>query len=318
MKYYVGIDFGGTGIKVGIIDEAGKIVIKDSFVTDPTKSGDEIVKHIAECTQKVMDDSKLPQEDILGVGIGSPGLLNPETGQLKIVTNVPNLNEVYLAGGISKHLNKPAFLDNDVNAMSLGEFYYGSGKGKHNVIALTVGTGVGGGIILNGELYRGTTFTAGEIGHMSIARDGKYCGCGNYGCLERYVGKEGIIERFEMYKSKGIETSIGKYLEDGKVTPKAIAMAAKDGDKVSIEVLKETGEILGHAIASLVNILNPEMVIIGGGISNAGELLIEPVRMGMMKHAYTIPAAAVEIVRAELGNDAGLVGSASLAVANLK
>ena len=318
MKYYVGIDFGGTGIKVGIIDENGKILIKDSFVTDPQKSGDEIVKHIAECTQKVMDDSKLPQENILGIGIGSPGLLNPETGQLKIVTNIPNLNDIYLTKGISDYLNKPAFLDNDVNTMSLGEFYYGSGKGKKNVIALTVGTGVGGGIILNGELYRGTTFTAGEIGHMSIARDGKYCSCGNYGCLERYVGKEGIIERFEIYKSKGIETSIDKYLEDGKITPKAISMAAKDGDKISIEVLKETGEILGHAIASLVNILNPEMIIIGGGISNAGDLLMEPIRMGMLKHAYTIPASAVEIVRAQLGNDAGLVGSASLAVANLK
>ena len=318
MKYYVGIDFGGTGIKVGIIDENGKILIKDSFVTDPQKSGDEIVKHIAECTQKVMDDSKLPQENILGIGIGSPGLLNPETGQLKIVTNIPNLNDIYLTKGISDYLNKPAFLDNDVNTMSLGEFYYGSGKGKKNVIALTVGTGVGGGIILNGELYRGTTFTAGEIGHMSIDRDGKYCSCGNYGCLERYVGKEGIIERFEIYKSKGIETSIDKYLEDGKITPKAISMAAKDGDKISIEVLKETGEILGHAIASLVNILNPEMIIIGGGISNAGDLLMEPIRMGMLKHAYTIPASAVEIVRAQLGNDAGLVGSASLAVANLK
>lgn len=318
MKYYVGIDFGGTGIKVGIIDENGKILIKDSFVTYPKKSGDEIVKHIAECTQKVMDDSNLPQEDILGVGIGSPGLLNPITGQLKIVTNVPNLNGIYMANGISDYLKKPAFLDNDVNAMSLGEFYYGAGKGKKNVIALTVGTGVGGGIILNGKLYRGTTFTAGEIGHMSIDRDGKYCACGNYGCLERYVGKEGIIERLELYKSKGIKTSIDKYLEDGKVTPKAIAIAAKEGDKISIEVLKETGEILGHAIASLVNILNPEMIIVGGGISNAGELLMEPVRMGMLKHAYTIPAAAVEVVRAKLGNDAGLVGSASLAVANLK
>ncbi len=318
MKYYVGIDFGGTGIKVGIIDEEGKIVLKDSFVTDPSKSGDEIVKHIAECAQKVMDDSKLPQEDILGVGIGSPGLLNPETGQLKIVTNVPNLNETYLAPGISKHLGKPAFLDNDVNAMSLGEFHFGAGKGLKDVIALTVGTGVGGGIILNGELYRGTSFTAGEIGHMSIARDGKYCGCGNYGCLERYVGKDGIVERMEMYMSKGLDTIIDKYLEDGKVTPKAIAMAAGEGDKMAIEVLKETGEILGHAIASLVNILNPQMVVIGGGISNAGELLMEPIRMGMLKHAYTIPAAAVKVVRAKLGNDAGLVGSASLAVANLK
>lgn len=318
MKYYVGIDFGGTGIKIGIVDENGSILIKNSFLTDPDKSGNEIVKDIIECTKKVIDDSKLPLKDILGIGIGAPGLLNPETGQLKLLANVPNLNDIYIAKAISDSLNKPVFLDNDVNAMSLGEFYYGSGIGKKNIIALTVGTGVGGGIIINGELYRGTTFTAGEIGHMSIDRDGKYCGCGNYGCLERYVGKEGIIERFKLYQSKGIKTSIDKYLEDGEISPKSIAMAAKDGDKISIEVLKETGEILGHAIANLVNILNPEIVIIGGGISNAGDLLMEPVRMGMIKHAYTIPAAAVKIVKAKLGNDAGIVGSASLARAKLK
>ncbi|MFA6618979.1 MAG: ROK family protein [Candidatus Neomarinimicrobiota bacterium] len=318
MKYYVGIDFGGTSIKIGIVDEEGSIVVKNSFVTDPHKSGEKIVKDIIEFTQKVMDDSTLPQENILGIGIGAPGLLNPELGQLQLLANVPNLNGIFITKAVSEELNKPVFLDNDVNAMSMGELYYGSGKGKKNIIALTVGTGVGGGIIINGELYRGTTFTAGEIGHMSIDRDGKYCACGNYGCLERYVGKEGIIERFKLYQSKGIETSINKYLENGQVTPKAIAMAANDGDRISIEVLKETGEILGHAIASLVNILNPEMVIIGGGISNAGEVLMEPVRMGMIKHAYIIPAAAVEIVKAKLGNNAGIVGSASLARAKLK
>jgi len=318
MKYYVGIDFGGTGIKVGIIDENGKIVIKDSFVTDPNKNGDEIVKHIAECTQKVMDDSKLPQDDILGIGVGCPGLLNPETGQLKIVVNIPNLNGVYIAKGLTDILGKPAFLDNDVNTMSLGEFYYGAGKGLKHVIALTLGTGVGGGIILNGELYRGASFTAGELGHVSISRDGKYCPCGNNGCLERYVGRDGIIERFMVSKNKGVETSIDKYLEDGEVTPKAIAMAAGDGDALSIRVLEETGKILGSVLATLVNALNPQAIIIGGGVSNAGELILGPARTEMLKLAYTIPADDVVLVKAKLGNDAGLVGSASLAVANLK
>jgi glucokinase len=317
MKYYAGIDFGGTGIKIGIIDENGKILIKDSFDTDPSKRGEEIVEHIAECTKKVMDASGLPEDEILGVGIGSPGLLNPETGQLKVVVNVPNLNDVFITKILSDILGKPAFLDNDVNAMSLGEFFYGAGKGLQHIIALTLGTGVGGGIIMNGELYRGASFTAGEIGHMSISRDGKACPCGNSGCLERYVGKDGIIERFMIPYNKGFETNIGKYLENGKVTPRAISMAAESGDPLSIKVLEETGEILGSALATLVNALNPQAVIIGGGIANAGELILGPARNAMMRYAYAIPAKDVKVLKAELGNDAGIVGSASLVVANL-
>ncbi|MDD3095621.1 MAG: ROK family protein [Candidatus Neomarinimicrobiota bacterium] len=317
MKYYVGIDFGGTGIKIGIIDENGKILIKDSFDTDPSKRGEDIARHIAECTEKVMSDSGLPREAIQGVGIGSPGLLNPETGQLKVVVNVPNMNDVFITRILSDILGKPAFLDNDVNAMSLGEFYYGAGKGLKHVIALTLGTGVGGGIILNGELYRGASFTAGELGHMSIARDGKSCPCGNSGCLERYVGRDGIIERFMIARNKGLDTNIEKYLDKGKITPKAIAMAAEAGDKLSIKVLEETGEILGAALATLVNALNPQAIIIGGGIANAGEFILGPARKTMLRLAYAIPAKVVKVLKAELGNDAGLVGSASLVVANL-
>ncbi|MCK4530776.1 MAG: ROK family protein, partial [Candidatus Marinimicrobia bacterium] len=266
MKYYVGIDFGGTSMKIGIINEEGSIIIKNSCVTDPNKSGDDIIKHIAECTQKVINNSKLPQKDIMGIGIGTPGLLNPETGVLKVAVNIPNLNGIHVTKGISDILGKPTFLDNDVNTMSLGEFYYGAGKGLKHVIALTLGTGVGGGIILNGELYRGASFTAGELGHVSISRDGKSCPCGNNGCLERYIGRDGIIERFMVSKNKGVETSIDKYLEDGEVTPKAIAMAAGDGDVLSIRVLEETGKILGSVLATLVNALNPQAIIIGGGV----------------------------------------------------
>ncbi|MCK4813321.1 MAG: ROK family protein [Candidatus Marinimicrobia bacterium] len=318
MKYYVGIDFGGTNMKIGIINEKGLIVIKNSFVTDPNKSGDDIIKHIAECTQKVMDDSKLPQEDIMGIGIGTPGLLNPETGVLKVAVNIPNLNGIHVTKGMSDILGKPTFLDNDVNIMSLGEFYYGAGKGLKHIVALTLGTGVGGGIILNGELYRGASFTAGELGHISISRDGKSCPCGNSGCLERYIGRDGIVERFMVSKNKGFETNIDNYLDDGEITPKAIAMAANAGDTLSKKVLEEIGEILGSVLAGLVNTLNPEAIIIGGGVSNAGELILGPARTTMNKLAYSIPAEVVKIVKAELGNDAGLVGSASLAVANLK
>jgi len=317
MNYYLGIDFGGTKIKIGIINESGAIVIKDKYITQITKSSDEIVAHIANCTLELIGKSGISINDIKGVGIGSPGLLDPEKGLLKVVTNVPQLNGINFAEGIGSRLGLPAFLDNDVNAMTLGEFFFGAGKGYKHVIGLTLGTGVGGGIILDGELHRGASFTAGEIGHMSINTDGLYCPCGNYGCLERYIGKDGIVTRFTAFKNKGIETVIDKYLEDGKITPKAIAMAAADGDKLSIEVLTETGKFLGIALATLTNILNPEIFIIGGGIANAGDLILEPARRELIKRAYTIPARAVKVVPAALQNDAGIVGSASIAVAQL-
>jgi len=317
MNYFLGIDFGGTEIKIGIIDESGTIIIKDKYVTQIEKSGEEIVAHIAECAMELIGKSGIEKSAIKGAGIGSPGLLDPEKGLLKVVTNVPQLNGINFAEGIGSRLGIPAFLDNDVNAMTLGEFFFGAGKGYKHVIGLTLGTGVGGGIILDGELHRGASFTAGELGHMSIDTDGLYCPCGNYGCLERYIGKDGIVTRFTAFKNKGIATSIDKYLEDGKITPKAIAMAAADGDKLSIEVLAETGKILGIALATLTNVLNPEIFVIGGGIANAGDLILEPARHELIKRAYTIPAQAVKVVPAALKNDAGIVGSASVAVAKL-
>jgi len=317
MNYFLGIDFGGTEIKIGIINESGTIVAKDKYTTEITKTGEEIVAHIADCALELIEKSGVEKSAIKGAGIGSPGLLDPEKGLLKVVTNVPQLNGINFAEGIGSHLGIPAFLDNDVNAMTLGEFFFGAAKGYKHVIGLTLGTGVGGGIVLNGELHRGASFTAGELGHMSIDTDGLYCPCGNYGCLERYIGKDGIVTRFTTFKNKGIATSIDNYLEDGKITPKAIAMAATDGDKLSIEVLTETGKILGIALATLTNVLNPEIFVIGGGIANAGDLILEPARHELIKRAYTIPAQTVKVIPAALKNDAGIVGSASIAVAKL-
>jgi glucokinase len=317
VKNFVGIDFGGTKIKIGIINAKGKIIHKDIFSTDIDQSGQQIIQQIAGCTKQVIADSGLRSENIAGIGIGSPGLLNPETGQLKIVVNIPQLNDIFIATALHSILNLPTFLDNDVNAMALGEFYYGAAKGYENIVALTLGTGVGGGIILNGKLYRGTSFTAGEIGHLSIDPNGPVCPCGNYGCLERYIGRDGILARFRLYQSKGLPTRINDFLDNGKVTPKAIAQAAEANDPLSIEVLAETGKILGIALASLTNVLNPEIFVIGGGIANAGDLILNSTRHELIKRAYTIPAQAVKVVPAAFKNDAGIIGSASIAACNL-
>ncbi len=318
MSYYLGIDLGGTAIKVGITDDRGNIQIKRSYESNISSDADALVAHFGKCVLQTISESSIPIKEIIGAGIGAPGLLNPETGQLIFVTNLKMLNGYYLTPAIEKIIKLPTFLDNDVNAMALGEFFYGAAKGYTNIIALTLGTGIGGGLILNGRLYQGTSFTAGELGHMTIDSNGLLCNCGSYGCIERYANKDGIIDRFKAYHfHKEMESTINQFLDDGEITPKAIAMAAQAGDNLSKLVLSEVGTYLGIALASYINILNPEIIVIGGGIANAGDLLLEPARNEMMKRAYTVPARAVKVVQAKLKNDAGIIGSASIAVNKL-
>jgi glucokinase len=319
MQHYLGLDLGGTALKIGITDDQGKILYKREFETGSQTEASEMVRYFAACALETITDSGISRDTVKGAGIGAPGLLNPVTGQLLYVTNLPALNGCYLSPGIEKIIGIPTFLDNDVNAMVLGEYYYGAARGYSNVVALTLGTGIGGGLIFNGRLYQGASFTAGEIGHMSIDSNGLLCNCGNYGCIERYAGRDGIISRFNAYyKHKEMESSIGKYLDKGEITPRAIAQAANAGDSLSLLVLAETGQFLGIALASYINILNPEIIVIGGGIANAGDLILEPARREMMKRAYSVPAKAVKIVQAYLRNDAGIIGSSSIAVDKIK
>ena len=318
MKYYLGIDLGGTDIKIGILNSKGNIVIKESFKTDNTDNGAKIIRYIANCARLSINKAKIAVDDVEGIGIGSPGVVNPLEGVMKIAVNLPQINNTYIAHDISKILGLPVFLDNDVNAMALGELYYGAAAGYKDIVCITLGTGVGGGLIFNGELYRGASYSAGELGHLSIDANGLYCPCGNYGCLERYVNKDGITTRFKTSFDKGIESNIAKFIKNNEITPKGIFLAAKKGDRLSLEVLEDTGRFLGIALASLTNVLNPEIFIIGGGIANAGDFILEPARRELKKRAYTIPAQMVKVVQAKLGNDAGLVGAASIAMVNTK
>ncbi len=318
MSYYIGIDLGGTAIKVGITDDRGNIQIKRSYESNISSDADDLVAHFGKCVLQTIAESSIPIKEIIGAGIGAPGLLNPQTGQLIFVTNLQMLNGYYITPAIEKIIKLPTFLDNDVNAMALGEFFFGAAKGYTNIIALTLGTGIGGGLILNGKLYQGASFTAGELGHMTIDSNGLLCNCGSYGCIERYANKDGIIDRFKAYHfHKEMESTINQFLDDGEITPKAIAMAAQAGDNLSKLVLSEVGIYLGIALASYINILNPEIIVIGGGIANAGDLLLEPARNEMMKRAYTVPARTVKVVQAKFKNDAGIIGSASIAVNKL-
>ena len=275
------------------------------------------------------------------IGLGAPGLIIAETGVVHFSPNFPGWSDIplvdYVNAELAKlHLSKTAAtdnsrphgnerirgwkpllrgMDNDVNAMTLGELRHGAGVGYKNIVALTLGTGVGGGVVIDGKVYHGSQNTAGELGHTVIEPNGRYCGCGNQGCLEAYAGAKNIVERTQEKIETGRSTILAKAIKNGTaLTPRQIAEAAHAGDKVAMEIFAETGRYIGVALTSIAHILNPQIAIIGGGIAEAGEkLLFEPIRTELSKRAMDIPAR-MKIIKAHLGNDAGIVGAAMLAL----
>ncbi len=275
------------------------------------------------------------------IGLGAPGLIIAETGVVHFSPNFPGWSDIplvdYVNAELAKlHLPKTAAndnsqphgnerirgwkpllrgMDNDVNAMTLGELRHGAGVGYKNIVALTLGTGVGGGVVIDGKVYHGSQNTAGELGHTVIEPNGRYCGCGNQGCLEAYAGAKNIVERTQEKIETGRSTILAKAIKNGTaLTPRQIAEAAHVGDKVAMEIFAETGRYIGVALTSIAHILNPQIAIIGGGIAEAGEkLLFEPIRTELSKRAMDIPAR-MKIIKAHLGNDAGIVGAAMLAL----
>ena len=273
-------------------------------------------------------------ENEIGVGLGSPGLIIAETGVIHFSPNFPGWSDIPLVNYVNRELAKlhatkrtaptdthnkykPILrgMDNDVNAMTLGELHHGAGVGYKNLVGLTLGTGVGGGVVINGEVYHGSQNTAGELGHTVVEPNGRVCGCGNLGCLEAYAGAKNIVQRIQEKIENGRNSSLTAAIKDGiALTPRMIAAAAEAGDKLAIEIFAETGRYIGIALTSIAHILNPQIAIIGGGIAEAGErLLFEPIRKELAKRAMDIPAQ-MGIVKAHLGNDAGIVGAAMLAM----
>ena len=278
----------------------------------------------------------------IGVGLGSPGLIIAETGVVHFSPNFPGWSDIPLVTYVNAELAKlhppksvaarnpqththkkykPVLrgMDNDVNAMTLGELHHGAGVGYNNLVALTLGTGVGGGVVIDGEVYHGSQNTAGELGHTVVEPDGRYCGCGNQGCLEAYAGAKNIVERIQEKIATGRSTTLATATKTGTtLTPRMIAEAAQAGDELAIEIFAETGRYIGIALTSIAHILNPQIAIIGGGIAEAGEkLLFAPIRAELSKRAMDIPAQ-MKIVKAHLGNDAGIVGAAMLALEGKK
>lgn len=317
MKYSIGIDLGGTDIKAGLLSSAGTLscrIVVSTLVKEGAKA---IAKRIAATIKQVISAAKRTSHqdesrEIIGIGLGSPGLIIAESGIIHFSPNFPGWRDIPLLDYVSdelKELNIPLFIDNDVNVMVLGELHLGAGIGYDNVVGLTIGTGVGGGIVIDGRVYHGSWNTAGELGHTIVRPNGRKCGCGNRGCLEAYAGARHIVERTQQKIVDGRKTGLN--LEN--LTPKKIANAASAGDELALDIFSETGRLIGVALTSIAHILNPQIAIIGGGISAAGEnLLFQHIRQEFKERTMDIPSE-MEIVPAKLGNDAGLVGAAMLA-----
>ena len=316
----LGIDLGGTKILTAVTDTQGRILSRDHSIT-PAKEGQEaVVKSILESTGRVLDQAHITAADLVAIGLGAPGLSNPETGILFTSPNLPGWKDVHLGGIIDKELGKKVFLINDANAAAIGELRFGAARGTRNFIYITVSTGIGGGIIIDGKIYTGSTGTAGELGHMVIDDKGPPCSCGNRGCWEALASGTALARGARNRIKEGAATSILRYVDGDidKVNAEAIHKAAQAGDKVASELIARTAYYLGVGLANLINIFNPEVIVIGGGLSNIGDILLKPAFEEAGRRAFKQAYQAVRFARAELGRNSGVLGAAVFALEQIR
>lgn len=310
-KFCFGVDLGGTTVKLGLFDVQGNALEKWEIPTVKENNGSKILPDIADSVLAKMKEKNIAKNEVVGVGIGVPGPVNDEGVVFKAVNlgwDVMNINETL--GGL---LDMPVKAGNDANVAALGEMWCGGGKGYSNMVLATLGTGVGGGIIINGKILTGATGAGGEIGHIHIVDDEPdACGCGNHGCLEQYASATGVVRLANRkLDATSEDTVLGAAKQAGELSAKAVFDAVKDGDKVACEIADEFGKYLGKGLASIAAVVNPEIFVLGGGVSKAGTILCEYVEKHYDKYVFH-GCKNVEFKLATLGNDAGIFGAAKL------
>ncbi|GGG09779.1 ROK family glucokinase [Paenibacillus aceti] len=309
-KIYIGVDLGGTAIKVGICNEEGQLLHTYEGPTEVDKGPETIVDNIERYVRLVVEQSPFNWEQVAGVGAGVAGFTNVREGIIIFAPNV-GLRDFHIRQILEERLDKPVKIDNDANVAALGEAWGGAGKGIENCVCYTLGTGVGGGIIIDGKIYQGFSGLAGELGHMSVVPDLEaiQCGCGKIGCLETVSSATGIIRMAKDAVARGDRTELA-LVED--ITAKDVFDAAKVGDEVALRIVNRAAFYLGKSLAAVAVVLNPEVFIIGGGVSKAGDILFNEVRSVFEKLTPEPVQAGLRIEPATLGNDAGMVGAAGL------
>ncbi|MBG9794746.1 glucokinase [Paenibacillus dendritiformis] len=309
-QIYVGVDLGGTAIKVGICDTEGRLLQTFEGPTEVAKGPDTVIDNIENYIRRIVEESPYDWSQVAGIGAGVAGFTNVKEGVILLAPNV-GFKDVPIRAILEERLGKPVKIDNDANVAALGEAWSGAGKGVDNCVCYTLGTGVGGGIIINGKIVQGFSGMAGELGHIAVIPDLEaiQCGCGKMGCLETVSSATGIIRMAKDAVERGDRTSLS-LLEE--IAAKDVFDAAKAGDEVAVRIISRAAFYLGKSMAAVAVTLNPERFIIGGGLSKAGEFLFEQIRETFMKLTPEPVTRGVSIVPAELGNDAGMIGAAGL------
>ena len=316
----LGIDLGGSKVLAAVVDSQGRVVSSHESVTPATKGREAVIQCIVDSARGALEQRRVAMSEISAVGIGAAGISNPEAGILFTSPNLPGLREVLLGDIVQEKLGKKTFIINDANAAALGELHYGAARDARNFIYITISTGIGGGIVIDGKIYTGAIGIAGEVGHMTIDDNGPICSCGNRGCWEMLASGTALSREARLRISKGVKTSILEYAEGNieNVSAQAIQRAAEKGDKLAKELVAQTGYYVGVGLASLVNIFNPELIVIGGGLSNIGDMLLEPAFKTAEKRAYKEAFQAVRFSSAELGRNSGVIGAATFALQEMK
>lgn len=310
------VDLGGTNLRAANVDHNGRIHERIKQDSPASADASEIVAAISSLVSRCEAGAVKRGERLGGVCVVVPGSVHAETGVIVNAPNVPALAGFKLGEALEKKTARKTLLENDANAAAIGEMWQGAARGHQTIVCLTLGTGVGSGIILNGELWRGADGTAGEIGHTSVEPfGGVQCKCGNIGCLEVYASGTAILRMVREELSEHSESSLHSTSPD-ELTAERISQAARGGDEFALGIFRRVGRYLGVAMANAVNTLNPEMIVIGGGVSAAFDLFAQPARAEVSKRAFPVPAESCQIVQAECGDDAGLLGAARLAFQN--
>ncbi len=310
----VGVDLGGTTFSVGLVAPGGELIAEQSH--DTPRSDDEplALAAAASAVGGLMEQEAIKPDQLLGVGLGIPGPVDPAAGIIRRAPNLPELDGVNAVEAMAEEIDAPVHIANDAYCATLAELRWGAGRDVENLVMFTLGTGVGGGIALDNEVRRGPHGIMGEVGHIIVEPGGRRCGCGNHGCLEAMVGRDGMVDRAIRLMEQG-RTSVlsergGRRHE--KLSPKMIADAAHEGDQVALEVMATSGHYLGVALCSCIVLADPDLIVLGGGIAAAGDVLFEPIRR-TVRHRSLISGFDVDrIVPAELGNQAGMFGAAAL------
>ncbi len=310
---YIGIDLGGTTLKGALVSSAGEIIHEIRFGTEQRNS-EQLLAQIVEAVRTLSQNEKAAGR-ARAVGIGVPGLVNRKTNRIEVMPNLPELSKIDLKTELTRETSLPVILDNDANSAAYGELMVGAARDRQDVFFISMGTGIGAGLIINGQIYRGAAGFAGEFGHMTIDPEGIECACGNIGCLETIASGPNIVRRTRerLYRDRTSSLSRLAIPRDREFTAEDIAHAAREGDEMAQVMMERTGMFLGIAIAAVINLLNVEIVVMGGGVMEAGDLILKPTVKETRRRAFPPSFGSCEIVIAELGPSAGMIGAALLA-----